>query len=428
MIRDNETKTKTMTSRAIVKSALDHKISDRIPVDFGSNAVTGIHVLVVERLREYFSLEKRPVKVIEPYQMLGEIENDLLEMMGIDVIGLWGKNNMFGIPQENFRPFKTFWGQEVLVPENFNTKIDDNGDLLIFPEGDISATVSGKMPKAGYFFNAIIRQSPMDDSTLKAEDNLEEFNAVTDKDLAWWKEQSERAAKSEKGVIANFGGTALGDIALVPGMNLKDPKGIRDITEWYISTLMRQDLLHEIFDRQTDIAIENFKKYYDVVGENIDAVFICGTDFGTQNSTFCSPETFGELYMPYYRKMNDWIHQNTGWKTFKHCCGAVEPFMRSFINSGFDIINPVQINAVGMDPENLKKEYGDYLVFWGGGVDTQKMLPYGKSHEVKEQVLRMCNVLSKNGGFVFNAVHNIQANVPIENVIAMLDAVKEFNS
>lgn len=416
-----------MSSREILKSTLNHKQPVRIPVDFGSNAVTGIHVLVVEKLRAHFGLEKRPVKVIEPYQMLGEVEEDLLGVMGVDVIGLWGKNNMFGIPQENFRPFKTFWGQEILVPEKFNTEIDANGDLVVFPEGDTSVPPSAKMPKASYFFDAIIRQQPIDDALLRAEDNLEEFTPVSDADLAFWKKQSEEAAGSGKGVVANFGGTGLGDIALVPAMNLKNPKGIRDITEWYMSTLMRQDLLHEIFDRQTDMAIENLSKYYQVVGEHIDVIFICGTDFGTQDSTFCSPEAYEELHAPYYRKMNDWIHQNTGWKTFKHCCGAVESFMQSFIDSGFDIINPVQISAAGMVPERLKKEYGNHLTFWGGGVDTQKMLPYGKPTEVKEQVNRMCEIFSKDGGFVFNTVHNIQANVPVENVVAMVDAIKEFN-
>jgi hypothetical protein len=416
-----------MTSKELVNKSLKHIQTDRIPVDFGSNAVTGIHVLVIEKLREHFGLDKHPVKVMEPYQMLGEVEPDLLEAMSVDIIGLWGKNNMFGIPQENFKPFRTFWGQEILVPEKFNTEIDANGDLVIFPEGDTTVPASAKMPKAGYFFDAIIRQQTIDDSSLKAEDNLEEFTAVTEEDLLFWKDQSESAAETGKGIIANFGGTGLGDVALVPAMNLKNPKGIRDITEWYMSTLMRQDLLHEIFDRQTDIAIENFKEYYKVVGNNIDAVFICGTDFGTQNSTFCSPEAYQELYAPYYRKMNDWIHRNTQWKTFKHCCGAVETFMRSFIDSGFDIINPVQINAAGMVPEHLKKEYGEYLTFWGGGVDTQHMLPYGKPSEVKEQVLRLCDIFSKDGGFVFNTVHNIQANVPVENVIAMLNGLKEFN-
>lgn len=417
-----------MTSRELLRNSLNHKHSNRIPIDFGSNAVTGMHVHIIEQLRDYYGLEKRSVKVIEPYQMLGKIEEDLLEALKVDIIGLWGRNNMFGIPQENWKPFKTFWGQEILVPGNFNTLIDFNGDLLIYPEGDTSVQASGRMPKTGYFFDAIVRQEPVDDLMLKPEDNLEEFTRFTDNDLNYWKAQIEQTVASGKGIIANFGGTAIGDIALVPAMNLKHPKGIRDITEWYMSTLLRPEYLHQVFERQTDIALDNLKRVYNVVGENIDAVFICGTDFGTQDSTFCSPEAYEELYAPYYRKMNDWIHRNTGWKTFKHSCGAVEPFMKHFIDSGFDIINPVQINASGMVPEHLKKEYGDHLVFWGGGVDTQKMLPFGKPSEIREQVLRMCEIFSKNGGFVFNAVHNIQANVPVKNVIAMLNAVHEFNT
>ena len=124
--------------------------------------------------------------------------------------------------------------------------------------------------------------------------------------------------------------------------------------------------------------------------------------------------------------MNDWIHENTGWKTFKHSCGAVESFMKLFIDSGFDIINPVQINAAGMDPVLLKEKYGKDLVFWGGGVDTQKILPFAGPPEVKEHVRRECEILSKDGGFVFNSVHNIQATVPIENVVAMLEVLGEF--
>ena len=159
---------------------------------------------------------------------------------------------------------------------------------------------------------------------------------------------------NNKAVVASLGGTALGDIALVPAINLKNPKGIRGVEEWYISTLIREDFIKEIYDRQTDIAIENLKLLYKVIGNKIDVVFTCGTDFGTQNSTFCSTETYDRVWLPYYKKVNDWIHQNTGWKTFKHSCGAVESLMSHFIESGFDIINPVQINASGMDPRKLK--------------------------------------------------------------------------
>ncbi|NSW94857.1 MAG: methyltransferase, partial [Bacteroidales bacterium] len=158
----------------------------------------------------------------------------------------------------------------------------------------------------------------------------------------------------------------------------------------------------------------------------VDVVFICGTDFGTQNSTFCSPDTYARVWMPYYRKINDWIHQNTAWKTFKHSCGSVISLLDLFIESGFDIINPVQINAAGMDTKELKTRFGDRIVFWGGGVDTQGVFAFGTPEQVKEQVKRQVGILNENGGFVFNTVHNIQANVPFENVVAMLQALKEL--
>ncbi|MBN2884035.1 MAG: methyltransferase, partial [Clostridia bacterium] len=125
--------------------------------------------------------------------------------------------------------------------------------------------------------------------------------------------------------------------------------------------------------------------------------------------------------------INGWIHDNTSWKTFKHSCGAVEPLLDNIIKAGFDIINPVQCSATGMDPGHLKKTYGKDLVFWGGGVDTQKTLPFGTPDEVREEVLSRCEVFSKDGGFVFNAIHNVQADTPVENVAAMIKAVKEFS-
>ncbi len=415
-----------MGSREKLKDALEHRGSGAFPVDFGATPVTGIHVLMIDKLRKHFELETRPVKVTEPYQMLGEIEDDLLEQLGVDVVGISPKKNMFGHTQGDWKPFRTFWGQEVLVPGEFNTSIDGNGDLLMYPEGDDSIAPSAKMPKRGYFFDAVNRQKPIDEALLDPEDNLEEFQVFSEDDLLYWKEAAASAALTGKGVVANFGGTAIGDIALVPGLDLKDPRGIRDVADWYMSTLMRPDYLHHVFEKQTDIALKNLEMANEAVGDSIDAVFICGTDFGTQNSTFCDAETYNDLYAPYYRKMNDWIHQNTGWKTFKHCCGAVESFMQLFIDSGFDIINPVQINAAGMDPVLLKEKYGDKLIFWGGGADTQKILPFASVGEVKDHVRRECEILSKDGGFVFNTVHNVQANVPVENVLAMLEVLAEY--
>ena len=418
-----------MNSKERVQTSLNHRQPDKMAIDFGATPVTGIHVLAIENLRKIYGLEEKPVKVTEPYQMLGEVDDELKEAMGVDTIGISPKNNMFGFANNTPpREFKTFWGQTVLVPAEFNTKIDEEGDLLIYPGGDTSAPASAKMPQTSYFFDTIIRQEPIDEANLKVEDNLEEFSPISDEDLTYFKNEVDKVAGSGKAIVANFGGTALGDIALVPAPQMKYPKGIRDVSEWYMSTMMRPDFVKEVFDRETDIAVENLKKIFAVVGNRIDVAFICGTDFGTQDSTFCAPETFDDMWLPYYQKVNNWIHENTEWKTFKHSCGAVEPFMSHFIEAGFDIINPVQINASGMDPKHLKSAYGDKLTFWGGGVDTQKVLSFGTPEEVTKQVLEQCEILSLNGGFIFNTVHNTQANVPIENLEAMMKAIERFNS
>lgn len=418
-----------MTSKERVLTSLNHQQPDCVAVDFGATPVTGIHVLALENLRKHYGLDYKPIVVKEPYQMLGEIDDELMEILGVDVIGLSPGNNMFGIKNYgDLKEFKTFWGQTVLVPKDFNTTIDSNGDLLIYPAGDTSSSPSAKMPKSSYFFDAVIRQQPIDEGNLNVEDNLEEFNPISESDLSYWESEIEKVKGSDKAIIANMGGTAFGDIALVPGLNLKNPKGIRDIAEWYMSVIMRPDYIRDIFETQSNIAIENLKKFHQVAGSHIDAIFLCGTDFGTQDSQFCGIDTLEEMYLPYYKKLNDWIHTNTNWKTFKHSCGAIEPFLQSFIDAGFDIINPVQINAAGMDPNHLKKAYGKSITFWGGGVDTQKVLAFGTTKDVKKQVYSECDILSKDGGFVFNTVHNIQANVPTENIVTMIDTVRLFSN
>jgi len=416
-----------MLSKKRIQDALNHRQPDKVPIDFGGTMCSGMHVTCVAALRDYYGLEKRPVKVNEPFQMLGLIEDDLKEAIGVDVEGVNGRNTLYGFPCEDWKPWRLDNGLEVLVPGKFNITEDEAGNKYIYPEGDLSAPPSGKMPKGGFYFDALIRQAELDEDNLNPEDNLEEFKPITEADIEYYKSSIETAAATGRAVLASFGGTGLGDIALVPGPFLKYPKGIRDIEEWYISTAIRKDYLHYVFDKQTDIALENLKRLNEAVGSLVDVAFICGTDFGTQTGTFCSAATFKELYVPYYQKVNNWIHKNTSWKTFKHCCGAVESFMNLFIEAGFDIINPVQCSAAGMDPAMLKEKYGDRLVFWGGGVDTQRVLPFGTAEEVREQVLERCSIFSRNGGFVFNAIHNVQAGTPVENIAAMISAVHEFN-
>ena len=418
---------RTATSRDRVRATLNHREPDRIPIDFGGTPVSGVHASVVAALRTHYGLEEQLVKVHEPYQMLAVIDDDLKAAMGVDVEGVVGRETMFGFRNEGWKPWTMPHGLEVLVSEEFRTTVDDRGDTLIYPKGNVEAPPSGRMPKTGFFFDTIIRQEPIDWGDLDPADNLEEFNVVTDADLDEFEADLSVAEATGRAVIAVLPGMALGDIAFVPAPGLEHPRGIRDIAEWYISVSKRPQFVDRVFSEQVEIALENLGRIHGRVGDRLDAVMTCGTDFGTQNSSFCSVQTFEDLWAPHYTTVNNWIHDHTGWKTFKHSCGSVEKFMRSFIECGFDIINPVQCSAAHMEPEHLKREYGDDLVFWGGGVDTQHTLPFGTPDEVREQVLRRCEVFGADGGFVFNSIHNVQAGTPIANMIAMVDAVHEYN-
>jgi uroporphyrinogen-III decarboxylase len=282
------------------------------------------------------------------------------------------------------------------------------------------------MPRSGFFFDAIIRQDPIDEDRMNPRDNMEDFSPISAVDLQHFKASVDKASATGRAVVATFGGTAFGDIALVPAINMKHPKGVREIADWYMLTASNPDYVHAVFEHQCETALGNLKKIHALVGNKVSAVFVCGTDFGTQTSQFCSPETFRSLYAPYYKRINNWIHEYTMWKSFKHSCGSVEVLVNDFIAAGFDILNPVQIAAAGMDPLCLKEKYGNRIVFWGGGIDTQKTLPFGTPAQVKAEVRRLCRIFGKDGGFVFNSVHNIQANTPVENVIAMVEAVREY--
>jgi len=415
-----------MTSKERLFTALNHREPDRLPVDFSSTPVSGLHVSVVAALRDYYELEKRLVKVHEPYQMLGWLDEDLKQAMGINVEGVFPYDTLFGFRNRGWKEWKLESGLEVLVPGDFRTTVDANGDTLIYPKGDLTAPPSGRMPKGGHFFDTIIRQPPIEEHKLKPDDNLEEFGPVTEDYLAHLRDAVPYAASTGRGVALVLPGTGLGDIALVPAPFLKCPKGIRDVAEWYMSMRTRQEYIHAVFARQTEIALENLPRVHAVAGDAVDVVMVCGTDFGTQTSSFCAEATFRELYLPYYQQVNGWIHRNTRWKTLKHSCGSVWRFLEAFVEAGFDVLNPVQCSAAGMDPERLKSAYGDRLVFWGGGVDTQKTLPFESPERVREQVLQRCQVFARGGGFVFNAVHNIQAGTPVANIVAMLEAVREF--
>ena len=419
-----------MSEREIVRNALRH-VEGKIPVDFGSTMTTGIHISCVAQLREYYGLEKRPIMVSDCCQMLGAIDDDLKEVMGVNTVGVNALNGMYGFANTDYKEWRAPWGQVVLVPGRFEvTHNTAKGGIYLYPQGDREAQPSAFMPDDGFFFDTLIRQPDYDDDELDEldpEENLEEFQLYSQGMLDHYARGVEEAYATGRSVTLSFAGSGLGDIAHVPAPFLKDPHGIRDIEEWYISLAMREDYVAEVFRRQTDIALKNLASLYAKVGNKVDTIFLCGADFGTQNSTFCSPEKFNTLWKPEYQRMTGWIHENTGWKAFKHSCGAIVPLIDGLLDGGFDILNPVQISAVGMEPQLLKERYGERAVFWGGGIDTQKTLPFASSEEVRSEVRRNCEVFAENGGFVFTAVHNVQARTPVENIVAAVEEVKLLN-
>lgn len=417
-----------LTSRERVALTLNHQIPDRVPLDLGGGPTTGMHVSSIYLLRQAFKLDspRTPVKVIEPYQMLGEIKPDLMEVLGVDVVGVSPSSTLFGFKNEGWKEWTLFDGTPVLVPAAFNTEPEPDGSILMYPEGDRSAPASGHMPKNGFYFDTIVRQPPFDEEQLNPEDNLEEFGYISDEELAYFQQEVERLyTETDKALLVNFGGTAFGDIALVPAPWLKYPKGIRDIEEWYISTAARPDYIYQVFEKQCQIALANLEKLYQVVGNRVTAVYVSGTDFGMQTGPFIAPQTYRNLYHPFYKQINDWIHQHTSWKTFIHSCGSVISLLPIFIESGFDIYNPVQCSAAGMDPHTLKARFGDQLVFWGGGVDTQQTLPFGTPTEIRAQVRERISIFGAGGGFVFNPTHNVQPRIPLENLLALYETVRD---
>ncbi len=415
-----------ISSRDRLEATLSHQCPDGVCVDFGATHVTGINVSVVAQLRR--ALLGEPdyrVRVTEPYQMLGEIDDALAEALGIDVVGVLGRKTMFGFENKDFKPFTLFDGTDVLVPGDFNVTDDGRGGYYIYPEGDTTVPPSGHMPKGGFYFDAVRRQEPIDEAKLNPADNLEEFGPLSQEDIDHYVHQAESAAAQGKGAILSAPGTAFGDIALVPACWMKHPKGIRDVEEWYVSTALRRDYVYKVFDGQCEVALKNLDTLARALGDKVQAVFLTGTDFGTQRGLFISPAAYRDLYKPFHKAVNDFVHAHTPWKTFIHSCGSVVDLLEDFIEAGFDILNPVQCSAVGMDPKLLKERFGDRLVFWGGGVDTQNTLPFGTPQEVYEQVRRRIDLFGAGGGFVFNTIHNIQAKTPVENVLAMVKALRD---
>jgi hypothetical protein len=315
-----------------------------------------------------------------------------------------------------------------LVGENFEVSVDADGTTFLYPQGDRSALPSGRLPKNGHYFDQISRQEEYDEDELDARGDYEEqFVLFDDETLRNYEECcNDYYRYTDMGIVINAEINALGAATQVIGPMLKRATGIRDLAEWLMAHSLYPEYMTEVFDFQSEMAIKNLKLLKQAVGDKPQVIFLSSTDFGTQQGLLISRDMFRKLYMPYYKRVNDWVHQNTPWKVLFHSCGSVSELMDSFVECGVDCLNPIQCDAVGMDPVILKNKYRSKMVFWGGTVDSQSTIMNGTPNDVRRQVNERIEIFSKGGGFVSAIVHNIQSNVPIENVKAVFDTVKKY--
>ncbi len=420
-----------MTKRQRLINTLNHKEPDRVVMDFGSTAITGMSANCVYALKKHYGIDT-PTRIDEPFQLLGEVDEDLRQALGVDVVDVTDNSNMFGFQNEGWKPWRMPSGIDVEVPKNFNTTVDKEGTTYIYPEGDMQVPACAKMPKGGFYFDNITRVAEPFDMTRPDNDARsdfkDDFTLYTDEDLRKIEERCTYLYNNtDYGLIGGGALAACGDFAIIPGPKVKYPKGLRDLEEFMMAPYICPNYVKEMFDFQTEIGIENAKLFKQATGNMLQAIIISGTDFGSQNAPFMSVDAYKEFYQPYHKRINDWVHKNTTWKTFFHSCGSIVPIIPELIHAGMDILNPVQISATGMNPKMLKETYGDKITFWGGGVDTQSVLPFGTPEEVYAHVTAMLTIFAPGGGFVFNAVHNIQGQTPVENILAMLKAYEDYN-
>jgi hypothetical protein len=401
-----------VTSRERVLSALDFIEPDRVPIDLGGSIMSGIMAHALHRLRLHLGLEPHLVKIYEVFQMLGEMELDIVDRLGVDVLPVEPPAQFFGLRRENWKPLSLWDGTRVLVPGGFGVEISPEGDWLLHTGGDPAAPVEARMPKDGFYFDKPAQSESHFDYRPPALAELRRENHLSPQELDFLQARAEHLRRTT-------------DKALFLGCWGKfGLPWVGSFTDFLVLSLTDQAYVKDMFAVRTETALLNMERVKACLGESIDILGLSSTDYGSQNSELFSPEQFEELYVPFFKVQNDWVHRNTHWKTWLHSCGSIARVLPLLVDSGLDILNPIQTSAAGMDPSWLKKKFGGKLVFWGGGVDTQRILPFGSPEEVVADVRDRLRILAPGGGFVFNPVHNIQQGTPPENIVAAFDTVR----
>jgi len=418
-----------VNSRDKLIAAINHRDCGRVAFDLGATKASGINADMLYRLRLAYGRDE-PVKAYDTYQMLGLVDEVDAEKLGIDVVALWSDKTVFGYRNDRWKPWTTPDGTPVLVGEGCAMSQDDKY-VYMHPRGDLSAPASGRYPlKDGNYFDYILRQEDYDEDDLDGAADYREqmdYMRLDDRTLEFYRRQADfYAENTDLGVVLNAEYGNLGSTTMLDGGYVARTPGIRNFPDFLVAHYTCPDYIHEIYEAWTGLCIENLKLLNQAVGAKAQAVFLCGTDFGSQKSEIMSPQMFREFYVPYFRRIDDWVHENTPWKTVYHSCGSLVNIIGDMIDCGIDCLNPVQISAEGMDPAFLKQTYGDRITFWGGGVDGQTTIAHGTPDDVEAQMRRNIDIFRRDGGFVFTAIHNIQKNAPIENVRRILDVIQEY--
>ncbi len=379
-----------MTSRDRVLIALEHREPDRVPIDLAGSVVTSIAATTYEALRKYLGLPEKKVRIMDVGEQIAWVDEDVLEVFGADVIPL------FADPPQKYRPVFTDEGEE-----GFSFK-DEFGATL-------------RMPKGGFYYDW--REFPLKNPSIAA---LEKMDWPDPADPGRFKGLRQRAlglrSGSDRAIfgMAPVGHDLFNQFFRVRGME----EALADLVE-------NQDFADAFLTRMMHTIIKSQELFLDEVGDLIDVHFTAD-DISGQDGPLISPALYRKLVKPKWERIISVIKSRTKAKIFYHGCGAMTEFIPDLIEIGVDIFNPVQVSAAGMDTAELKKKYGKNLSFWGGGCDTQHVLPGGNLLQVKEEVKRRIRDLAPGGGFIFNPVHNIQPNVPPDNIAAMFQTAREF--
>lgn len=401
-----------LTSRERVLMSLNHEEPDRIPIDLGSARSTGINAIAYRDLKQYLQINEGDVKVFDIKQLLAIPEQIILERFGCDVVMLQGIKPSLGLRLEDWKEWKLpVDGGKCLVPGGFKPAMQNDGSEAIF---DSRGHLLAKRPKDGLYFDEFYH--PLEEATTQEEVDMLPLPEITEEELTYL------ACRAKE-----LHGTTGYAISGATSFSLFE-KGTKDFGyETFLTNLyIEPEMIEYYLDRLTRAYIVWFEKYMDAVGDYIQIVQN-NDDLGMQQGMIISPELYRRFFKPRHEKIIKAIkNKRKDVFIFLHSCGSIYPVMNDLIEAGFEIFNPVQFNAADMDPQRLKNEFGSKCIFWGGGVDTQNTLAYGSVDEVVAEAKKMIKIFSPGGGFVFNAVHNIQSGVAPEKIVALYENARKY--